>query len=210
MITRNPSRKNSREFFRGPDMTRGRHPKRALEKAQKIAENRGLVHYYEQGPGMIADFSITSPEYNAEVKIKRMGHIRCSLQWLEREAPEEIAGLKIYPSSQEISRELWIYSPEYFWRFFRVCDTVLVEFGRDGTPLPPKSPLPQLKPLISGTGPAAGTPVKADETHPPVIILSGTSPSGTTPVLVAGDTSAPSENTPPGSINPGQDPSFAK
>lgn len=133
-------------------MTRGRHPKRALEKGQKIAENRGLVRYYERGPGMIADFSITSPECNAEVRIKRMGHIRSMLPWLEREASEEIAGLKIFPSSREISRELWIYSPEYFWRFFRVCDTGLVELGRDGTPLPLKSPVPQPQPAIAGTG----------------------------------------------------------
>ena len=45
---------------------------------------------------MIADFSITSPESNAEVKIKRMGHIRCTLPWLEREASDQMPALKCF------------------------------------------------------------------------------------------------------------------
>lgn len=181
-------------------MTRGPYPKRALEKAQKISEKRGFVQYYERRPGMIADFSITSPESNAEVKIKRIGHIRCTLLWLEREASDEIASLKMFPSSREISRELWIYSPEYFWRFFRVCDTGLAELGRDGMPLPKKSPAPQRQPEISGTGQAAD-----------ISITSGTvSLPGSTPVQASGDSSSPSENTPTGSADPDQNPMSAK
>lgn len=123
-------------------MTRGRHPIRALEKADAIAKPRGRVQYYERGPDMFADFTITGPEIHAPVKIKRMRYIRCTMQWLEREAHAEIAGLKMYPSSREISRELWICSPEYAWRFFRVCDTGLAELGRDGMPLLQKCPVP--------------------------------------------------------------------
>jgi hypothetical protein len=76
----------------------------------------------------------------AKVRIKRMGHIRCTPQSLEREAAEEIADLKMYPSSKEISRELWICSKKYFLRFFRVTDTGFVELWPDGQLLPPGSP----------------------------------------------------------------------
>lgn len=126
-------------------MTRGRHPLRALENAEKIAERRGLVQRYERGEGMLADFSIASPPGLGQVKIKRMRYIRCTLAWLEREAYDEIADLRMYPSSREISRELWICSPKYLFRFFRVCDTGLAELGRDGEPLPQKSPVPKAK-----------------------------------------------------------------
>jgi hypothetical protein len=136
-------------------MTRGRHPVRALEEARAIAKKRGLVRYYERKPDPICDFSITSPELLAQVRIKRMRYIRCTFSWLEREAQGEINSLKMFPSSLEISRELWICSPEYCWRFFRVCDTGLAELGRDGAPLPPKSPVPQ-SPGNEKTRPHAG------------------------------------------------------
>jgi hypothetical protein len=125
-----------------------RHPLKALEKAGPIARQRGYVQYYERGAGMNADFTITTPEIFAPVKIKRMRYLRCTIRWLERVAAEEIAGLRLFPSSHEISRELWFCSPEYAFRFFRICDTGLVELGRDGRPLPEKSPVP-------GPGPGA-------------------------------------------------------
>ena len=73
-------------------MTRGRHPVKALEKAEKVAETRGLARYYERGPDHICDFSITSPACLAQVRVKRMRYIRCTLQWLVRDAMNEIAG----------------------------------------------------------------------------------------------------------------------
>jgi hypothetical protein len=167
-------------------MSRGPYPTRALEKAQKIAEKRGLVQHYEREPGMIADFSITNPECNAEIRIKRMGHVRCTFKWLEREAYKEIAGLKMFPSSREISREIWIYSPEYFWRFFRICDTGLVELGRDGTVLPLKSPVPKPKQGITGAGTATGPAATADGDPLPL-----TPSPDSTKVLASGDSSSP-------------------
>ena len=137
-------------------MTRGRHPVRALEEADPIARKRGLVHYYERSPGMICDFSITIPSCLALVRIKRMRYIRCTLQWLEREAFDTIAGLKVIPSSKEISRELWICSPDYCWRFFRVCDDGFVELGRDGMPLPLKSQVRAFRSTARESVPATG------------------------------------------------------
>ena len=124
-----------------------RHPLKALEMADPIARQRGAVQYFERGPGMHADFTITIPALFAPVKIKRMRYLRCTIRWLEREAAPEIAGLRLFPSSREISRELWFCSSDYAYRFFRVCDTSLVELGRDGQPLPEKSPTP--KPLAA-------------------------------------------------------------
>jgi hypothetical protein len=116
---------------------------------------------------MLADFSITIPACHAPVKIKRMRYIRCTLQWLEREAHAEIAGLKMFPSSREISRELWICSPEYAWRFFRVCDTGLVELGRDGMPLLQKSPVPRPGAVTPETRPGAVSPPAPGDTTTP-------------------------------------------
>ena len=141
-----------------------RHPIKALEKADPIARQRGDVQYYERGPGMNADFTITTPEIFAPVKIKRMRYLRCTIRWLEREAAEEIAGLRLYPSSREISRELWFCSSEYAFRYFRVCDTGLVELGRDGQPLPEKSPAP--KHGATTTLPAGKQSVPASPANP--------------------------------------------
>lgn len=147
-------------------MTRGRHPKKALERAEEIAEKRGLVHFYERRRGLLADFSITSPALKAEVKLKRMRYARCTVEWLDREAAEEIAALRMYPVSAQISRELWICSKKYFFRFFRVTEHGLVELAPDGSALPAvtrsrppvsdkpvKVPLPKADPVPVGEGP---------------------------------------------------------
>ncbi|HUH78843.1 MAG TPA: hypothetical protein VLY83_02995 [Methanoregula sp.] len=119
-----------------------RHPLRALDEAAKIAKKRGYVQFYERVAGMNCDFTITTPEYDAPVKIKRMPYLRCTIPWVERTAAKEIAGLLLHPSSKEISRELWLCSPEYAFRFLRVCDAGLAELGRDGQLLLQKSPAP--------------------------------------------------------------------
>ncbi len=120
-------------------MTKGRHPTKALGAAKSIAEKRGLVHFYERGRGLLADFSITSPALKAEVKLKRMRYARCTAQWLEREAADELASLRMYPVSEQISKELWICSQKYFFRFFRLTADGLVELAPDGSVLPPGS-----------------------------------------------------------------------
>jgi len=121
-------------------MTRGRYPARAIRKALKTAEKRGEVRLYAHAPGRLADFSIVSPPMLAEVRIKPVRSIRCTPESLEWTAAEDLAALKMYPSSPQISRELWISSQKYFRRYFRVCDTGLVELGPDGQPLPADSP----------------------------------------------------------------------
>jgi len=134
-------------------MPRGRFPEKALEAAMKIAVKRGLVRMYERGPGSIATFAIVRPELLAEVRIKRLRRMDCTTDSLNRDAAPEIAGLKMYPSCPQISRELWGVSQDYFIRFFRIMDNGILELGSDGEPLP------------------AGTLVRPDQVPGPVHYL---------------------------------------
>jgi hypothetical protein len=171
-------------------MTRGRRPERTLKRAQEIAEKRGTVQLYQQGPGLICNFTIIIPGCMAQVRFKRVRHLRCSLQWLEREAAEELAGLRLIASSGEISRELWICAPNSGFRFFRICDTALVELDRDGQPLPAKSPVPVPKSARAG---AKKVPSTAGQP--------GHDPGTCTAVLhQVADITSPSENTSPGTL----------
>jgi hypothetical protein len=117
-------------------MTRGRIPVRARKEADPIAERRGVVQHYQREPGSICDFSIMSPGIVSHVRIKCVRRFCCTVEEMGRELATEIAALRIIASSREISRELWLCSPRYAWRFFRVLDQSLTELGRDGMPLP--------------------------------------------------------------------------
>lgn len=121
-------------------MTRGRKPVQAIQLATRIAEKRGEVQHFRHGPGMICTFVIYIPGLVAHVRIKRMRHFRCTVQWLEREAADELAGLRMIASSPAISRELWICSPRGNFRFFRVMEDSAVELDRDGRLLPAQLP----------------------------------------------------------------------
>ncbi len=117
-------------------MTRGRMPVRARAEADPIAEKRGVVQHYQREPGSICDFAIMSPGTVALVRIKCVRRLCCTVEEMGRELAAEVAPLRIIASSREISRELWLCSPRYAWRFFRVLDLSLAELGRDGTILP--------------------------------------------------------------------------
>jgi len=145
-------------------MTRGRLPVLAWKEADPIAEKRGMVQHYQHEPGGICDFTIMSPGIVTHVRIKCVRRFCCTTEEIGQTLAAEIAALRIIASSQEISRELWLCSPRYAWRFFRVLDSSLAELGRDGTVLPVTAPGSSLP----GTGQApAGTPGV-----PPVIMRS--------------------------------------
>jgi hypothetical protein len=123
-------------------MTRGRHPERAQEEADRIAKKRGTVQHYQHEPGSICDFTITGPGGVAHARIKRVRRLCCMVQELERNVSFEIAALRTIVSSPVISREIWFCSPTYAWRFFRIGDHTLTEIGRDGQPVPGEASLP--------------------------------------------------------------------
>ena len=169
-------------------MRRGRRPERLIARGVEIAEQRGMVRQYQHGPGTICHFTIYLPGCLAEVRIKRVRHLRCSLQWLEREAADELAGLRLIASSNEISRELWIGAPNSNFRFFRICDRSLVELDRDGRPLPARSPAPVPVPVTVKT-----RKVPASAMQP------GPDPGIRAPApLPVADSTLPSETTIPG------------
>ena len=137
-------------------MTRGRIPVRARKEADPIAEKRGLVQHYQREPGRICDFAIMSPGMVVQVRIKCVRRLGSIGEETGRELATEATALRIIASSREISREIWLCSPRYAWRFFRVLDSSLAELGRDGTLLPTASP----RTFILGTSQAPpGTPV---------------------------------------------------
>lgn len=145
-------------------MTRGRYPEKSIKNAQETAEKHGLIWHYAHTPVRLCDFSIVGPAGLAEIRIKPMRHIRCTPKWLEREAAEDLAALSMYPSSPQISRELWISSPAYFRRYFRVCDIGLIELTPDGQMLPAGSPA--TGPRRSRAGAAAPDPVSPVNVSP--------------------------------------------
>ena len=103
-----------------------------------------MVQHYQHEPGSICDFTILSPGIVVQVRIKCVRRLCCTVEEMGRELAVEIAPLRIIASSREISRELWLCSPRYAWRFFRVLDQSLAELGRDGMILQAGSPIPGL------------------------------------------------------------------
>ena len=142
-------------------MPRGRYPKEAIKNAKETAEKRGNVRYYERGRGHHPHFSIVAPNLLAEVIMKPTKCIGAPLAQLEQEGAEQIGCMKMYPVSQQISREIWFSSPNYFRRYFRITGTGIIELGPDGNLLP----LDVAKIGTSGTAgapaPAAGAPAPA-------------------------------------------------
>ena len=122
-------------------MTRGRLPVRAWELAEPIAEMRGRVQHFLREPDGICDFEILSPGLVSHIKIVCLRRLRCSLAEIGCELVDEIAEMRIIASSKEISRELWLCSPRYAFRFIRVLDSALAELGRDGTLFPATGPV---------------------------------------------------------------------
>jgi hypothetical protein len=123
-------------------MTRGRQPIVAQKDANPIAKKRGIVMHYRHEPGSLCDFSIMNPDRVAFVTVKRVRRLCCTIEELARQFAPEIAALRMIVSVPAISREIWIYSPKGVFRFFRICETSIIELGRDGLPVAPASPVP--------------------------------------------------------------------
>ncbi|WP_321506195.1 hypothetical protein [uncultured Methanoregula sp.] len=117
-------------------MTRGRLPVRAQEVADPIAGKRGKVQHYQYEPGVTFSFTIFGKNCDAHVRIKCVRRLGCTVRELERELADILAAIRLTASGPGISRELWLCSPRYALRFFRVDDDRLVELDKDGAVLP--------------------------------------------------------------------------
>lgn len=113
-------------------MTRGHLPVRARKVADPVAERRGKVQHFAYEPGAIFSFTILGRTCNANVGMKCVRRPGCTVQELERDLADLLAAIRLTASGPGISRELWLCSPRYALRFFRVLDAGLVELDREG------------------------------------------------------------------------------
>jgi hypothetical protein len=116
-------------------MTRGRLPKKGLEDAILVAKARGTVMSFLQNKETLCDFMIMGNGNLVVVRVRKARRIRNTREEFEREFQDPIMGLRAFPSSGLILKELWMYSRYGIWRFFRIEDTGIVEICQDGMPL---------------------------------------------------------------------------
>lgn len=133
-------------------MTRGRPVTKALDDALPVARARGAVLRFCPDTESTCDLMIRTPVHLIFVRVKRVGSIRCTKEEIAAELQEWIIMLHSFPVSESILCELWVYTKQNSWRYFRVGNTGLVEIGRDGTPVR----LPEKGPAIPGREVAAG------------------------------------------------------
>jgi hypothetical protein len=123
-------------------MTRGRPVTKALDDALPVARARGDVMKFCPETESTCDLMIRTSVHLVFIRIKRVCKIRCTKEEIAAELQEWIILLHSFPVSESILCELWVYTKQNSWRYFRVGSTGLVEIGRDGNPvhLPEKGP----------------------------------------------------------------------
>ncbi|MCX6691154.1 MAG: hypothetical protein NTW33_03650 [Methanoregula sp.] len=123
-------------------MTRGRPVTKALDEALLIAKTRGDVMKFCPDTESACDMMIRTSVHLVFVRIKRVCKIRCTKEEIGAELQEWIILLRSFPVSESILCELWVYTKQNSWRYFRVGSSGLEEIGRDGNPVrqPEKGP----------------------------------------------------------------------
>jgi len=116
-------------------MTRGRLPRKGLGYAIIVAMARGTVMSFLQNRESVCDFMIMGNGNLVVVRVRKARRIRGTREEFEREFRDTIKGLRSFPSSGLIFKELWIYSRYGIWRYFRIDDTGIVEICQNGTML---------------------------------------------------------------------------
>lgn len=183
-------------------MTRGRRSTKGVEDAIDIARTRGTVMQFCPEPEIVSNFLIRNFSSVTFVRVKRTPRISCSFADIEAGFQDPLARLRTIPLSAGILCELWTYTKNCTWRFFRIDETGLLEIDRQGTPLvrPVKEEKASAK--SAGPGQSRGNPdtirkvsdvrltVTGDPIHPEIHSLSETNRPG-----------SPSEG-----ISPGADP----
>ena len=117
-------------------MSRGPRPHRALAEAMPIAQLRGVVQMSGLGPERIFDISIVSRLPITFVRVMFAAQILAAIVEIADDFKDEITQLRIIARDAAITAELWLRSKHGTWRFFLVTATGLVEFDREGKPLP--------------------------------------------------------------------------
>ena len=127
-------------------MTRGRPVTKALDDALPVARARGNVMKFCPETESTCDLMIRTSVHLVFIRIKRVCKIRCTKEEIGAELQEWLILLHSFPVSESILCELWVYTKQNSWRYFRVGSTGLVEIGRDGNLIL----LPEKRPAIPG------------------------------------------------------------
>ena len=121
-----------------------RHPLKALDKAEAIAEKHGHIKRFERGPGMRADFTITIPECHASVKIRlARGFSTTPYPGLNRKRLLKSPASNCSHLQRDLPRARWICCP----------------FTRPGSPVVATQTLPNWpgRAAVAGKMPGAAT-----------------------------------------------------
>jgi hypothetical protein len=113
-------------------MTRGRPPQKALDDALLIAKARGDLLVFKEKPAFECDYMFLSADKFCIVRVKRTRHLWCTPEDLEAQCIETIEKFRHIHSPAFLSREIWFWSQNAVFRFFRIEDAGLVELDRDG------------------------------------------------------------------------------
>jgi hypothetical protein len=133
-------------------MTRGRPPRKGLDAAIPIAQERGFVMEFRQSGENRCEFIIIGNGTVAFVRVRKARRLHGTVAEIEEDFSEAVTGARSIPAGGPVVRELWLYSRFCVMRFFRITDDSLVKIDRSGRPLafavtgPVTPPIPVLPP----------------------------------------------------------------
>lgn len=165
-------------------MTKGRPATRGIDDAVAIARTRGCTMRVLYGLESICDIMIRTATHIVLIKTRRMDRITATVAEIGHACRGPIGELRLFPQSEQIVLELWIYNKHGTYRFFRISPAGLCEIGRDGMPVAGAGEPANL----AGQKEPAAAPVPAEqldaglgtvppERKPPVTARTGTSPT---------------------------------
>lgn len=117
-------------------MKRGRPATKGLDDATAIARKRGCVMQIVYASDSVCDFLIRTAALVIFVRAVRFDKIVAPVSEIEHACRGIIAELRLFPRSEQIRLELWIYSRHGTYRFFRLTGAGLEEIRQDGEVAP--------------------------------------------------------------------------
>lgn len=116
-------------------VTRGRKSTKGVDDAITMARSRGTVMLFCPEHEIVSDFLILNFSHVIFVRVKRSPRMSCSPSEIEAGFRDQLARLRAIPRSAGILCELWTYTKNCSWRFFRIEEADLGEIDLQGTAL---------------------------------------------------------------------------
>lgn len=154
-------------------MNRGRPATRGINDAVAIAQRRGCVMRVTYAHDSVCDFLIRAVMLVIFVRVVRIEKIVAPANEIEFVCRRMIAELRLFPPSQQIRLELWVYTRHGTYRFFRLTDTGLEEIQQNGETASATVPATVKE---GEAAPAAVPIVNKDSTSPATIPVTGNTP----------------------------------